>query len=198
MDKQFIIAVGREYGSGGHEIAEIIAEELGFKLYDRRILEGMAAEKGIKLEDLEKYDEKPKNIVFSRSVGGYSNSNEEVMAELEFEYLKEKAKTGESFVVVGRCGETVFKEHKGLVSLFITGDYSNKLNRIMKKYALSEKEAANKISRHDKNRKKYHNYHSDFKWGDSRYYDMCINSSRLGEKATARILIDYIKERMEQ
>lgn len=198
MDKQFIIAVGREYGSGGHEIAEIIAEELGFKLYDRRILEGMAAEKGIRLEDLEKYDEKPKNIVFSRSVGGYSNSNEEVMAELEFEYLKEKAKTGESFVVVGRCGETVFKEHKGLVSLFITGDYSNKLNRIMKKYALSEKEAANKISRHDKNRKKYHNYHSDFKWGDSRYYDMCINSSRLGEKATARILIDYIKERMEQ
>ncbi len=198
MDKQFIIAVGREYGSGGHEIAEIIAEELGFKLYDRRILEGMAAEKDIKLEDLEKYDEKPKNIVFSRSVGGYSNSNEEVMAELEFEYLKEKAKTGESFVVVGRCGETVFKEHKGLVSLFITGDYSNKLNRIMKKYALSEKEAANKISRHDKNRKKYHNYHSDFKWGDSRYYDMCINSSRLGEKATARILIDYIKERMEQ
>lgn len=198
MDKQFIIAVGREYGSGGHEIAEIIAKELGFKLYDRRILEGMAAEKDIRLEDLEKYDEKPKNIVFSRNVGGYSNSNEEVMAELEFEYLKEKAKTGESFVVVGRCGETVFKEHKGLVSLFITGDYSNKLNRIMKKYNLSEKEAASKISRHDKNRKKYHNYHSDFKWGDSRYYDMCINSSRLGEKATAGILINYIKERMGQ
>lgn len=198
MDKQFIIAVGREYGSGGHEIAEIIAKELGFKLYDRRILEGMAAEKDIRLEDLEKYDEKPKNIVFSRIVGGYSNSNEEVMAELEFEYLREKAKTGESFVIVGRCGATVFKEHKGLVSLFITGDYSNKLNRIMKKYNLSEKEAASKISRHDKNRKKYHNYHSDFKWGDSRYYDMCINSSRLGEKATAGILINYIKERMER
>lgn len=99
---------------------------------------------------------------------------------------------------MGRCGETVFKEHKGLVSLFITGDYSNKLNRIMKKYNLSEKEAASKISRHDKNRKKYHNYHSDFKWGDSRYYDMCINSSRLGEKATAGILINYIKERMGQ
>ncbi|MBQ8413277.1 MAG: cytidylate kinase-like family protein, partial [Lachnospiraceae bacterium] len=125
-------------------------------------------------------------------------SIEEVMAEIQFDYLREKANKGESFVVVGRCGESVFNQHKGLISLFITGDYDAKLRRIMNKYELNEKEAAQKIARHDKNRKRYHNYHSDFKWGDSRYYDICINSSKLGEEETAKLLGEYIKKRINE
>ena len=198
MGKQFIIAIGREYGSGGHEIAEMIAKDLGFELYDRAILDGIADEKNIKIEYLEKYDEKPRNLILSRRIGSFSNSIEEVMAELQFDYLKEKAKSGESFVVVGRCGESVFRQHEGLISLFITGDYESKVQRIMKKYKLSRKEAAIKIARHDRSRKKYHNYHSDFKWGDSRCYDICVNSSKLGEVETSKILVEYIRKRMEE
>lgn len=198
MGKQFIIAIGREYGSGGHEIAEMIAKDLGFELYDRAILDGIADEKNIKIEYLEKYDEKPRNLILSRRIGSFSNSIEEVMAELQFDYLKEKAKSGESFVVVGRCGESVFRQHEGLISLFITGDYESKVQRIMKKYKLSQKEAAIKIASHDRSRKKYHNYHSDFKWGDSRHYDICVNSSKLGEVETSKILVEYIRKRMEE
>ena len=61
MDKQVIIAISREYGSGGHEIAKIIADDMGLNLYDRSLLDEIAREKDIKIEYLEKYDEKPKN-----------------------------------------------------------------------------------------------------------------------------------------
>lgn len=198
MEKQFIIAISREFGSRGHKIAEIIANDLGFDLYDRSILDNIAIEKNIKIEYLEKYDEKPRKVVCSRKVGNFSNSIEEVMAEIQFDYLREKASEGKSFVVVGRCGETVFKDHPGLISIFVTGDYDVKLACVMEKFNLGKKEAAFKMSRHDYNRKKYHNYHSDFKWGDSRHYDMCINGSKLGEEKTAQVLEQYIKERMSE
>lgn len=67
MDKQVIIAISREYGSGGHEIAKIIADDMGLNLYDRSLLDEIAREKDIKIEYLEKYDENQKNISFQKS-----------------------------------------------------------------------------------------------------------------------------------
>lgn len=197
MDKQVIIAISREYGSAGHEIAEKIARDLGLKLYDRNMLDDISKDKDIHVEYLEKYDEKPKRLFSSRRVGAYSNSIEEIIAEMQFDYLREKADTGESFVIVGRCAETVLKDRKGLISVFVLGDYEVKLNRIMSKYHLVEADAAAKIKRHDKHRKQYHNHYSNGKWGDSRLYDLCINSSRLGTDKTAIIIKDYIKEIMD-
>lgn len=197
MDKQVIIAISREYGSAGHEIAEKVAKDLGLKLYDRNMLDDISKDKDIHVEYLEKYDEKPKKLFSSRRVGAYTNSIEEIIAEMQFDYLREKADTGESFVIVGRCAETVLKDRKGLISVFILGNYEVKLKRIMDKYHLSETDAATKIKRHDKHRKQYHNHYSDGKWGDSRLYDLCINSSHLGIDKTAIIIKDYIKEIMD-
>ena len=106
MEKQVIISISREFGSGGHEIAEQIAKNLGFHFYDRSMLDDLAREKNLQIEDLEKYDEKPRNPFISRRVGGHTNSMEEIVAEMQFDYLREKADSGESFVIVGRCAET--------------------------------------------------------------------------------------------
>ena len=196
MAEQTIISVGREYGSAGHEIAEKIAKELGFKFYDRNMLDEIAQEKNIEVKYLEKYEEKPRNLILSRSVKGYSNSIEEVIADMQFEYLRKKADSGESFVVVGRCAEEVLKDKEGLISIFILGDREVKLNRIKEKFHIEETEALLKMRRHDKNRKRYHNRHSDGKWGDSRSYDLCVNSSKMGVDKTVDILVTYIRERM--
>ena len=83
-EKQVIISIGREYGSCGHKIAEILAEKFGFHLYDHKILDEIAAAKNIKVEYLKKYDEKPRNIFLSRRVGAYSNSMEEILPYLLF------------------------------------------------------------------------------------------------------------------
>lgn len=103
MGKQLIISVGREFGSGGHVIAEELARRFGLVLYDNNLLEQIAEEKEIPHDGLKKYDEKPKSRLFSRTVRGYSNSVQENLANMQFDYLKKKAADGESFVVVGRC-----------------------------------------------------------------------------------------------
>lgn len=197
MDKQIIISISREFGSGGHAIADQIAKEIGLPLYDRSILEDIANEKGIDKEYLEKFDERPKVPLVSRRVRGHSNSMEENLAEMQFEYLKKKADNGESFVVVGRCAETILKDQKGLISIFILGDRRDKISRVEQTYQLSEKEAVAKINRHDRKRKYYHNRYSQYRWGDSRSYDLCVNSSSLGIRGTAKMLMSYINTRLE-
>lgn len=197
MSKQTIVTVSREFGSGGHEIAEKIASDLGLKFYDRGMLDEIAQEMNIKVEVLEKYDEKPKNIMLSRKVGKYSSSMEEILAEMQFDFIRKKAEEGESFVIVGRCSESVLRNVEGLISIFVNGNKECKIERVMKKYVLSRQEAIRKMERHDYKRKKYHNRHSDHKWGDSRYYDICVNSSPLKVSGTVNVLEKYIQERMK-
>ena len=194
MAKQQIISISREYGTGGREIAQKIAQDLGLQLYDRNMLEEIAQEKNIKPEMLESVDEKPRNRLLSRRVKGHSNSMEENLAQMQFDFLRKRAESGESFVVLGRCSETVLKDREGLVSIVVVGDEETKLRHTMDKFGVSRQEAVFKCERHDRSRKRYHNYFSDFKWGDSRNYDICINSSLLGIEGTAEILEAFINK----
>lgn len=193
MEEQLIVSIGREYGSGGHEIGRHLAQRLGLPFYDRNLLDEIASGKHVDAKKLAKYDEVPSKLFLSRTVRGFSNSPELNVAQLQFDYMKEKAAKGESFVIVGRCADTVLKEFPGLVSIFVLGDYETKLARVMEKRNFSEKDAKAAMERHDKNRKAYHNHYSSIKWGDSRNYDLCINSSKLGIDGTVDMLEDYIR-----
>ena len=195
---QVIISVGREFGSGGKKIAEELSKRFNIPIYDRHLITEIANKTGLTPEEIEKYNEKPKNHLLSRRVNGYSNSIEDNIAEMQFSFLREKAKSGESFVVVGRCSETKLRDFKCLVSLFILGDMDEKIKRVMNVYELTEDKAKAFIDKKDRKRKHYNNYHCDGHWGDSRLYDLCINSSRLGIDKTVDILEKYIKTRMEE
>ncbi len=195
-EKQKIISISREFGSGGHEIARQIAEAMQLEFVDRSIIEMIAKEKLVDADKLHPYDEATR-FVPRRTVRGHSSSPEETIAQMQFEYLKKKAAAGDSFVVVGRCAETVLKDFEGLTSIFVLGDQDKKLARVMDVYGLSEKEAKAKMTRHDRNRKAYHNRHSEGKWGDSRLYDLCINSSTLGMDKTVEVLEQYLQKRYE-
>lgn len=195
MEKQLIISVGREFGSGGHVIAEELSRRFSIPLYDQNLLEHVAEEKNVDHGTFERYDEKPLSKLFSRTVRGHSNSPQEHVANMQFEYLRKMAGEGKSFVVVGRCSESVLKEYPALVSVFILGDRECKRKRIMDKYHLSRDEAGCRMKKEDWMRKAYHNYYCEGKWGDSRCYDLCINSSRLGIEKTVDLLETYMKER---
>ena len=195
MDKQFIVAIGREFGSGGHEIGKQLAAKLGVNFYDRNLLDHMWDGLDIDADEFEKYDEKSKTPFLTRRVRGHSSSIEDNLAHLQFEFIKEKANSGESFVIVGRCAEAVLRNHPGLISVFIMADESFKLKRIEEKFDLSPRKAENKMIRHDYNRKKYHNTYSQYKWGDSRGYDICMNSARLDIEGTVESLYRYVQDR---
>ena len=198
MEKQVIVTLGREFGSAGHIIGEMLAKRLGINFYDRKIMDEVASKHNIDKKDVEKYDEKPKSRFFSRTVNGYSNSLEDILFDLQCNFINEKADNGESFILVGRCGEKVLGDRKGHISIFVLGDKEEKINRVMEVYSLDRDSAYEKMRRHDKSRKAYHNSRCEGKWGDSRTYDLCINSSKLGIDATVDMLEDYIKTRMDQ
>ena len=162
MKKQLIISIGREYGSRGHEIGEKLSKKLGLDLYDRNILDEVAIQNGANVEDLSKYDERPKHHFFSRTVRGYSNNPAVNVAELQFALLKSKAADGDSFIVIGRCSDEIFKGIAETVSIFITADHgflytyspltesdklgkdaiSGKVYEIGRRYVLAEPSAA--------------------------------------------------------
>lgn len=194
---QIIISVGREFGSGGRVIAEELAKRFDIPIYDRHLITEIADMTGLTPEKIEKYNENPKKKIISRRVRGYSNSIEDNIAEMQFNFLKEKSDSGESFVVVGRCSETKLKYNPALISLFILADADAKVKRIMKIYELSEYDALDFIRKKDKKRKRYHNYHCSGHWGDSRLYDLCINSSCLGIEKTIDYLESYIRARAD-
>lgn len=196
--KQLIISIGREFGSAGHEIAERLAKRYRFPLYDHNLLEEVAASRNLDSSELQKFDEVKRNKLLYRSINGMSSSPADNVANLQFQFLREKAEAGQSFVVVGRCSETVLKEYEGMVSFFVMGDMDKKVERVMKLYNKSEKDAADFIKEKDKKRKKYHDSHCKTKWGDSRNYDLSINSSRLGIDESVKLLADYIDSVMKE
>ena len=196
--KQLIISVGREYGSGGHVIAEKLAERFGLTLYDSNLLTCVAREKDVAPEELSRYDEIGKNKLLYRTVKGFSNSPEENLANLQFDYLRRLADQGKSFVIVGRCAESALSHVDGLVSIFILGDEEAKIQRIRSLHPeLSRDETRRLLAKEDGKRKSYHNYYCKGKWGDARTYDLTINSSRLGLDGTADTLEKYIRARVE-
>ena len=192
--KQLIVSISREYASGGKEIAKELAKRLGIGYYDRNMLDEIAAERLGSADKLRKFDEVPKRWL-SRTVRGMTSSAEENVAQIQFDYMLKKAESGESFVIVGRCAEEILSEYAGLIRIFILADDDQKAQRVCQLRDVNIDEARGIMLRHDKKRKAYHNYYCDIKWGDSRGYDICINSSRLGIERTTDLLENYIRTR---
>lgn len=197
MKGQIIITMGREHGSGGHYIADMITRELGIKLYDKDSIEAEIISDGYSEELVRRMDEKPVNFLFSRRVGKYSNSLEVNVAEKTFDMIRSKAASGESFLIIGRCGSQILRDNPNCLRLFICAGQEAKLCRVMERRGLSAEEAIEEIRDMDRSRKSYHNYYSDTKWGDSRAYDLIVRSDVLGLEETAKMLIRYIRTFME-
>lgn len=195
-EKQFIISIGREFGTAGYDIAVELAKRFDVKLYDFHLLREIADEKQVGLEALEKYDEIPKKGFGSRTVRGYSNSIPENIAYLQFNHLKKRAAEGRSFVVVGRCAEEALKEFDCLIPIFILGDMDKKIEYVCNRFGVPREGCEKFIRETDKKRKAYHNYFCEGKWGDSRNYELCINSSKLGIEATTDFIENYARQRI--
>ena len=138
MSKQRLIALGREFGSGGHEIARKLAKRLDLPLYDKNLLDKIAEEQNGDPELLRQYDEKPKIAGIHRVVDGLSNAPGDQIAQMQFDYLRARAAEGKSFVVLGRCADEVLEDYPGLISIFILADEASKLERTMTRDAIMD------------------------------------------------------------
>ena len=213
MSKQYVIVIGRQFGSGGHEIGVKLAQKLGIPLYDKEILAHIAQEQGITLERLQKMDEdlsgnRLQNLGIQAA--GFRLHNMENLFETDtsslinrdqvFEWqaakIRELAEQGPC-VIIGRCADHILRKHPGLISIFITAPMVHREARIARMRPHHPREYYEThlqlIYKTDKARASYYNYHTDRDWGSVGNYHLCVDSSRLGIDGTVELLADYIQ-----
>lgn len=199
-----VITIGRQFGSGGREIGEKVAAYFGIKCYDKELLSRSAKESGFCEEMIQNHDERPTNsflynLVMDTYSFGYNTSSfidmpiSHKVFLAQFDTIKKIADEGPC-IIVGRCADYALADYKNCIHLFIYGSETDKVNRIMKKYDLSEGKARDMIVKKDKQRQSYYNYYSSKKWGRADSYDLCINSSVLGIEGTVKLITQYIED----
>ena len=195
MSKQVVISISHKYGCGGHEIGEKLSQKLGVEFVDKEILEKVAEDTNMTYEAVAKLDEKPRRKFLNKSVKGYSNTPEQNVADLQFAFMKSKAVADESFVVMGHCGDQIFKEICPCVTVFVTGNKADRIKKIAERDNKKPIEALRFIDKQDKMAASYHDYYCpNAKWGDANTYDICVNSSVLGIDATVEFLFNFITQ----
>ena len=202
--ENFVIAIGRELGSGGKEIAEKVANRLGIKFYDKKLLEVAARESGLDTTIFENADERESNAfagnIFSIHGAitdlfmGSSCMDSDQLFAIQSEAIRNLAER-ENCVIVGRCAEYVLRDHSHMASIFITADYEERIKYVMKHDNVERSQAIDTIEKGDKRRRNYHDYYSTGKWGEARSYNLCINSSHMGIDGTAEFICNYIRQR---
>lgn len=190
MAKRCIVTIGREYGSGGREIGERLAERLGISFYDRKFLELAAQESGINEDFLSEEDEKARNPY----VPFLTDNINEKLFNIQSRIMIEKAKS-ESCVMVGRCSDIILKDFANVAHIFIYADREDRLHRIMQRQNLDEVKAEKEMKRIEKIRRSYYQYYTDCDWGDRENKDLLINSSRTGIEGSVDVIISYLKIR---
>jgi Cytidylate kinase len=202
MDK-IIINVGRQLGSGGHDIGRMLALDFGAKYYDRELLNLAAKESGFSEKVFEQNDERKgffKGLfnMGSPHVNSGSVYKSSVSQESLFQFQSDaiiKAASEGSCVFVGRCADYVLRDFPNAVNIFITASMSYRVEQIMNKQHLDEAAAKAFIEKRESQRAEYYNYYTGKKWGHAASYDLCIDSSILGIMETEKIIAEFIRKR---
>ncbi len=201
-----IITIGRQFGSGGREIGEMIADHFGIKCYDKELLSRAAKESGFCEEMIQNHDERPTNsflynLVMDTYSFGYNSSSfvdmpiSHKVFLAQFDTIKKIAEEGPC-VIVGRCADYALSDFPNVINIFITGNEECKIKRIKERFddVNTDEKARDMMNKKDKQRQSYYNYYSSKKWGRADSYDLCVNSSILGIEGTVKFITEYVAD----
>ena len=191
-----IITISREFGAGGGEIGSKVAKALGWEYYNKEIILKAAADSNIDIYSLMEWDEKvPVTFGFTQSLFDFYSRP---MSEMVFEAQKKVIMAigqGGRCVITGRNANSILKEFDGCLNIFIHADFDWRLKRMQEKMPeFTQEQVAAEIRAIDKKRKKYCTFFTKSVFGMSDYYDICLDSSRLGIDEC----VDIIKEVAER
>lgn len=205
--EKFIINIGRQLGSGGRTVGEIIARRLGVKLYDKELINLAARESGICSEFFEKADEKESRGVISTVVGylrapfvgddgGVTNVlSNDALFKIQSDVIRAVA-ARESAVFVGRCADYILRENPRCVNVFLTADDADRIGRIRSRQGCTAEEARAMMERVDARRASYYNYYSSRTWGEAATYHLCVSTSPLGDEGTADFILEFAARKL--
>ena len=193
------LAIEREFGSGGHEIGEKVAELAKISCYDGSLMAQVAESKGLSLDMLKEYDEKKTGSVLY-NIGllasyNYNRNNSQV-----FELYYELQKTIKSLAIqgpavfIGRSSTEILRDNPNTVRVFIySSDMDKRIDRIVRTENVTPDQAKKLIEKKERERREYFKFWTDKEWSDKANYDMALNTSTLSVKDCARILLSAIE-----
>lgn len=200
-NKHIIINVGRQLGSGGHDIARMLALDFNAKYYDKEILNLAAKESGFSPKIFEQNDEKKGFIrgLFSMATPHVNSSydsgfSQENLFKFQSDAIRKAAQEG-SCVFVGRCADYVLRDFENVVNIFITASMHDRVEQILNKQKVTPQEAKRIIQQAEGQRSSYYNYYTGKKWGHAESYDLCVNTSILGMVETEKMIAEFIRKR---
>ncbi len=208
MAKKIIISIARQFGSGGREIGELVAKELGIPIYDKEIITNAAAKGDLNIDVAKTADETDTNsLLYTLAVGsnvlgttmhfGYKMPLNDKLFILQSDIIREFAK--ESCVIIGRCSDYVLRNEENLFRIFVYGDLEHRCERVAARHPeLKSSQIIDVINKTDKRRSSYYNFYTGNKWGKFDNYDMAINSSTFGVNKTAEIIAAAAKKIIEE
>lgn len=202
---RFVVTIGRQYGSGGRTIGEMLADNLGVHYYNRELIRRASEDSGIYEGLFAEADERIKNTPLRRIIKSvYSgqlippDSEDFTSTENLFNYqakvIKQLAEE-ESCVMIGRCADYVLKEYPNVVSVFIHAPKEFCIEHAKERLSMTDKEIEKHIAKIDKHRADYYRYYTGREWTDARNYDLCLDSSKLGYDKCVEEIKSYMKVR---
>lgn len=201
MEKKVIISLGRQFGSGGRQLGQRLAEILGIKYYDRELMEEVARRSGLDRDFVLRHDEKAPGF-FDYALAGRIGASHLFGSSQNFVLLSETLKTiaeEQSCLIVGRTADYILREEPNLITLFVHAPYKYRVRFICKRMNVTPDQADSLIQKNDRERARFYDFFTDKTWGQADSYDLSIDITRLGsEEATAQFLAAYVRQRMER
>lgn len=193
-NKNIIITIAREYGSGGRYVGKLLSEKLGIKLYDKSLISLVSDESGLSAEYIEENEQTINGKLLANFNSQYYNnlSNDDNLFIAESNAIKEIA-SKESCIIVGRCADYILKNNDNVFSVFLYNSDESKVNRAVKYYGLNEKNALKEIQKINKSRENHYKYYTNKNWRDMSNYSLAINVDTFGVEKTADIIKESIK-----
>lgn len=184
--KKIVITIGRENGSGGRYIGELLAKKLGIKCYNDELLEETAKKYNIDLSYLKKTDEKkPNNLM---SFGGQNIPLEAFNKEA----LLIKQLANESCIIIGRCSNYILSDLENVINIFVHAPLGARIERYARRNNVDVIKAEKMITREDKQRANYYNFYTSQIWGEAKGYNLSIDTSKTGIEGAVKLIEDYI------
>ena len=182
-----VIAIGRQFGSGGHDIGMILAEKLGYDFYDAEIIQMTAGTTGYTPEFVKKKEEIMTNSLLYDLVNQmYLNTDRQDEApkdkifEAECQVVRNLAKKG-NCVIVGRCADYVLRNSGNCLKVFFSAPLMSRIRRVAQRQNISEGEAKATVQKNEKLRADNYRYYTRRMWGAAGNFDLSLNTD-LGEE----------------
>lgn len=205
MNHNFTVCIGREYGSGGREVGELVAKKLGVTCYDKLLIQEAARKSGMNASFLEKNDEKLTDSILPFSGNCFADAAD--MGNLfysagEAAYGAEKEAIltiadQESSVMIGRCASSILADREGTLSVFLYAGEESRIARIAERNGLSRHAARERMEKVDRMRRRYFDFYSMTDWGKPESYDLMLSTSALGIEGAADVIANLVKKRLE-